>query len=210
MGVAFLVFAYLLKFKPITKEEKIKHAVDNPWNRKYSDDFMRYVKAEMYNLCYIFTKLSMNLLVGFLNIYNISQIGKRDLYPTGIFFIVLIIDNIGLIVFYLYTLSTGLQIYADYFKTLWKAYWGCHAITIIVTYSIFFSTNCMDGQSAIVRVWGSIVCVEQVFDMCLAAYWTINIYQPEEKRVEALQKKSSQVKLNVNDELRSSVLSRIR
>lgn len=190
-GVFFLIFAYLLKFKPMTKEEKIKHSGDNPWNRKYSDDFMRYVKAEMYNLSYIIAKLGMNSSIGFFNPYNIKDIGPRDMWPTGIFFGVLTIDNIGLIIFYVYGLSKGLQIYEPRFKFLWKLYWGCHAITIIVCWSTFFSTNSMDGQSAIVRVWGSIILVEQCFDAVIASAWTYEIYKPEAKRIEEIKKKST-------------------
>lgn len=137
----------MFKLKPGTKEEKIKLAVDNPWNRKYSDDFMRYVKAEMFNLSNYFAKLSMNLLIAYFNPYDIAQIGDRDFYPTGIFFALLIVDNIGIIIYYLYTMGTGLQIYDDYFKKLWKIYWTLHVFIMIATFAIYFASEGMKGEN---------------------------------------------------------------
>lgn len=72
MGVIFLAFAYIVKFKSITKSEVIQVADDNVWNDKYSDDFMRYVKSEMYNVCHFATMMWYTFAIGLFKDYDLE------------------------------------------------------------------------------------------------------------------------------------------
>jgi hypothetical protein len=65
VGIGFLAFAYLFKLSPISKEESVQEADDNPWNDKFSDDFMRYEKAEMYNFSHTVCKLLFDIMIAF-------------------------------------------------------------------------------------------------------------------------------------------------
>lgn len=81
-GIIFLAFAYIVKFKSITKDESVQNADDNVWNDKYSDDFMRYIKTEMYNVCHFGTMMSYTFLIGLGKDNGMEKVGPRDFFPT--------------------------------------------------------------------------------------------------------------------------------
>lgn len=88
-GVIFLAFAYIVKFRSITKSESVQNADDNVWNDKYSDDFMRYIKSEMYSVCHFSTMLIYTFLIGLGNFGSLDLIGPRDWFPTKSLFIIM-------------------------------------------------------------------------------------------------------------------------
>lgn len=108
-GILYLFFAYFSKMVPVTKDFKNKEEDDNPWNEKYSDDFMRYVKAEMYSTCHLATKLAFDFMLGFSSVYEIDKIGPRDGYPTLTIFALLIIDRTYTLFHYLVAQYKGMQ-----------------------------------------------------------------------------------------------------
>lgn len=88
-GILFLAFAYIVKFKSITKSEAVQNADDNVWNDKYSDDFMRYIKQEMYNVCHFSTMMVYTFLIGLGHDAGLEIIGPRDIFPTKVLFVLM-------------------------------------------------------------------------------------------------------------------------
>ena len=107
-AIIFLTAAYLLKLKPTTKELSNLEQDDNPWNDKFSDDFMRYVKREMYSFSYAISKILMDVATGFSNIYGIALIGARDFYPTLLCYCIYLVVRTYLIGAFFYTTKKGL------------------------------------------------------------------------------------------------------
>lgn len=165
IGMCFLAVAYLFKLSPITKEESVQESDDNPWNDKFSDDFMRYEKAEMYNLSHIATKLFFDIQLAFYNNYNIDRIGARDVYPTKILFIILIIDRLVFTGVFFYSLLHSLHITTNLFKTLYRFYLIVHFLVIIGVFTIYYNSNELEGQSLICVVWVRVILVETAVDL---------------------------------------------
>lgn len=163
-GILFLAFAYLFKLSPITKEESVQEDDDNPWNDKFSDDFMRYEKAEMYNTSHTLTKLLFDVQIAFWNSYNIGAIGPRDPYPTQTLFGILIVDRLFLTAMYLYTLYYSLHITTYAFKRAYRVYLVLHVIVIAAVAGIYLHSDGLKGQSLIVVVWVRFILVETAVD----------------------------------------------
>lgn len=68
-GICFLAYAFLSKFKSISKNEKLLLLDDNIWNDKSSDDFLRYLKLEYFLFSYITTFLFMEITIGFTDLW---------------------------------------------------------------------------------------------------------------------------------------------
>ena len=63
-AMIFLFFAYVFKFKSVSKSEEVMQMDDNVWNDKDTDDFLRYLKFEFFVLNYMMTFLLTSLTVG--------------------------------------------------------------------------------------------------------------------------------------------------
>ena len=50
MGTLFLLFAYCSKMRPFMRDEYKLENDDNPWNNKNTEDFLRHLKLEYYNM----------------------------------------------------------------------------------------------------------------------------------------------------------------
>jgi len=48
MSVLFIASAYIIKFKPISKDERALALDDDIWNDKVRDDFLHYLKFEYF------------------------------------------------------------------------------------------------------------------------------------------------------------------
>lgn len=164
VGVLFLAFAYLFKLSPITKEESVQENDDNPWNDKFSDDFMRYEKAEMYNFSHTATKFFFDVQIAFYNYYDIGSIGPRDLYPTRTLFGILIVDRLVYTAVLFYALVYSLHITTNSFKRLYRLYLFIHVFVMAGVFAIYFMTDQLAGQSLIVVVWVRFILVETAVD----------------------------------------------
>ena len=97
-GVMFVIYAYIVKFKAISKNELVLQMDDNVWNDKDTDDFLRYLKQEYFLMSYIIAILATEFFTGFTDIYRMNVLGPRDFYPVGLIYTVLIINrSMGLI-----------------------------------------------------------------------------------------------------------------
>ena len=136
----------MFKFKSFTKEDQTKDLNNfNPWSEKYSDDFMRYVKQEMYNFCHIWTKLMFDIYIAFLNPYNIAAIGVRDTYPTKALFGIAAFDKVYLLGFIFYCLTSKLDYKGEKYKSLFKLQQLIHLIVVISFAGGFYQSNYMNG-----------------------------------------------------------------
>jgi len=64
-AMVFLFFAYVFKFKSVSKNDKIMQMDDNVWNDKDTDDFLRYLKFEFFVLNYMMSFLLTDVVYGF-------------------------------------------------------------------------------------------------------------------------------------------------
>lgn len=165
IGMCFLAFAYLFHLSPITKEESVQENDDNPWNDKFSDDFMRYEKAEMYNFSHVACKLFFDIQLAFYNYYNVGRIGPRDVYPTKTLFGILIVDRLLIAFVLFYSLLHSLHITTNTFKRLYKLYLAVHFFVVIAVFSIYYTTNELEGQSLICVVWVRVILAETAVDL---------------------------------------------
>jgi hypothetical protein len=94
-GAIFVLVAYIVKFKPTFKSEAAMAADDNVWNDKWSDDFLRFIKFDMYLFSFIVSMLLMELYVGFSDMDHIDTMGSREWNPVGIIFTLLIVSRVG-------------------------------------------------------------------------------------------------------------------
>ena len=53
VSILFIALAYIFKFKPISKDEKVLAANDDIWDDKDRDDYLHYLKYEYFLLTYI-------------------------------------------------------------------------------------------------------------------------------------------------------------
>ena len=76
-GMIFCAYAFIAKFRPISKNEVLLDMDDNVWNDKNTEDFLRYMKYEYFKLCYFGTLIMMEVFVGFSNLYHLDDLGPR-------------------------------------------------------------------------------------------------------------------------------------
>jgi len=62
----FLAYAYIVKFKSISKSEEIMKMDDNVWNDKNTDDFLRYLKFEYFLFNSVLAVFVTELTTGFI------------------------------------------------------------------------------------------------------------------------------------------------
>lgn len=167
IGVSFLAFAYLFKLRSITKDDSLDEKDDNPWNDKFSDDYMRYMKGEMYSFCHVATKFFFDIQIGFYNYYNIGAIGVRNMYPTRTLFAMLIVDRLILTGIYFYAFISRKHVTSYTFKTLYIIYLVMHIACFAGVFSIYFTTNQLEGESLICVVWVRVVMFEALVDSIL-------------------------------------------
>lgn len=75
MSMLFTLIAYIMKFKSISKSEKVMESDDNVWNDKDTDDFLRYLKFEYFLFNYILTKGVMEIFIGFIDSKDVIMFG---------------------------------------------------------------------------------------------------------------------------------------
>jgi len=97
-GILFVMYAYLVKLKSISKNEALLEQDDNVWNDKDTDDFLHYLKYEYFLFSYILSILATEFFTGFTNLYNLGLLGPRDFFPVGFIYVVLLTNrSMGLI-----------------------------------------------------------------------------------------------------------------
>ena len=84
VSAIFVMWAYIVKFKSISKNEALNALDDNVWNDKDRDDFLRYLKFEYFNLCYFLAFIATELIMLRSNWYGLGEYGERDFKSTGI------------------------------------------------------------------------------------------------------------------------------
>ena len=137
----FLAFAYIVKFKSITKSESIQAADDNVWNDKFSDDFMRYIKSEMYNVCHFSMMMIYTFGMGLGRDYEMENIGRRDIWPTKVLFFIMNITQIFYLSIFVYSLMKGILVTSQKAKKFLSVYVVVFFLDIIIVCAIFFGTN---------------------------------------------------------------------
>jgi membrane associated rhomboid family serine protease len=115
-GALFALVAYIVKFKPTFKTEAAMAADDNVWNDKWSDDFLRFLKFDMYLWCFILSMLLMELYIGFGNMNHINEMGGSRTKPLGEMFGLMIISRIGQLLHNMKKMKEGKADYSDTFK----------------------------------------------------------------------------------------------
>lgn len=141
VGILFLAFAFIVKFKSITKSESIQNADDNVWNDKYSDDFMRYIKSEMYGVCHFTTMMVYTFCIGLGGNNSLDLIGPRDIFPTKALFVIINITQIYFISIFVYQLMNGILITSAKSKKLARIYVVLFIIDLIAVFGIYFATD---------------------------------------------------------------------
>lgn len=81
-SIIFVLYAYLVKFKPISKNVKLMESDDNIYNDKKTDDFLRYLKSEYFLMAYIITFILVEVEFGFLGNYHFDNIGTKEFWPV--------------------------------------------------------------------------------------------------------------------------------
>ena len=98
-GIVFVVYAYCVKFKSISKNEALLEMDDNVWNDKNTDDFLRYLKFEYFLFSYILSILATEFFTGFTNLYNVHLLGAREFWPVRVIYILLMTNRVLSLVF---------------------------------------------------------------------------------------------------------------
>lgn len=95
-SIFFLLFAYVFKLKSVAKNDTIQGSDDNVWNDRGSDDFLRYLKFEyfMFNFCW--TKLFMEISVGYFRVRfdHLEEFGKVSFYPQVVIIMILNVHTV--------------------------------------------------------------------------------------------------------------------
>ena len=81
-SIIFVFYAYLVKFKPISKNVALMENDDNIYNDKKTDDFLRYLKSEYFLMAYIISFILVEIEFGFLGNYHFDHIGKQEFWPV--------------------------------------------------------------------------------------------------------------------------------
>jgi len=83
-SVFFVGFAYLRKFKSISKDEDVLKHDDNVWNDKATDDFLRYLKFEYFMYNYFLCKFLTECFIQYdLGAFDHHIFGKKNGEVTG-------------------------------------------------------------------------------------------------------------------------------
>lgn len=92
-GALFAFVAYIVKFKPTFKTEAAMAADDNVWNDKWSDDFLRFLKFDMFLVCFIISYLLIEIYIGFGNHDHIDRMGGPRGELTNLMFGLMILSR---------------------------------------------------------------------------------------------------------------------
>lgn len=112
-GALFVMVAYIIKFKPTFKTEAAMAADDNVWNDKWSDDFLRFIKFDMYLFSFILSFLLMEIYIGFGEMDHINEMvpGNTDTsfdkHPVRTMFLLMIASRCGQLVHNISKMSKG-------------------------------------------------------------------------------------------------------
>lgn len=111
----FMLFAYLIKFKPITKNEQVLAIDTNVWNDRNTDDFLHYLKMEYFLITYMLTFIIVEICVSFTDIYEINLMGQRNWYPCKSTYLAIIIFRSFFLAVITYCMAIGKSIGSNLF-----------------------------------------------------------------------------------------------
>ena len=110
-----MIFAYIIKFKPITKNELVLAHDTNVWNDRDTDDFLHYLKMEFFMITYMINFIIMEIIMGFSNLFHLDYMGAREWWPVKSTFLVIIIFRGLFLAIILFCMATGRTIGSNLF-----------------------------------------------------------------------------------------------
>jgi len=112
-SIIFVLYAYLVKFKPISKNVALMENDDNIYNDKKTDDFLRYLKSEYFLMAYIISFMIAEIEFGFLGNYHFDHIGPKEFWPVQSTILMFLVYRSFNLIMFSRQMSKGAQVDED-------------------------------------------------------------------------------------------------
>mmetsp|Transcript_12167 Transcript_12167/g.20510 ORF Transcript_12167/g.20510 Transcript_12167/m.20510 type:complete len:282 (-) Transcript_12167:980-1825(-) len=158
-GIIFVTYAYIVKFKSISKNEALLAMDDNVWNDKDTDDFLRYLKFEYFLVSFVGTFIATEIFTGFTNLYNLDNLGARDFNQVGIIYTILLGLRAILLLQIFYMLRTNHKVTDDFVSKDNKPQSriifiiSIQLLSLVAVTSLFFSNDSLSSQNKACKIW---------------------------------------------------------
>jgi len=111
-SILFLAFAFLKKFKSISKNELLLSMDSNCWNDKDTDDFLRYLKQEYFMFTFTVSFLIMELTLSNMEVLG-EGIGNKGASSVRLCFIILVSSRMMCFTYLIFLMTSGKKIGDD-------------------------------------------------------------------------------------------------